>query len=152
MEDETPPEDFKDCPPDKFVEIEANETQTTVDWSLPTITFDNFEKHGVVPTAEEQSIPPKEPGQIFEVGSHVVSYSFKDSSDNELKGKECTFKVEVKQKAHPAETSKAEADAERSKWEAASTPLEDEFAEKTQAAVEKFDFSCKRYREYREDS
>jgi len=72
-----------------------------VSWSLPTITYDNCEDHGIVPPAKEQSIPPKEPGQIFEVGSHVVSYALADSSDNVLLDKECTFKVEVKQKAHP---------------------------------------------------
>jgi hypothetical protein len=101
LTDITPPEDFVNCPEDIFVEIEANETQTAVYWSLPTITFDNCEDHGVIPPAKEQSIPPKEPGQIFEVGSHVVSYALEDSSGNVLKDKECTFTVEVKQKAHP---------------------------------------------------
>lgn len=32
-----------------------------------------------------------------------MSYSFEDSSGNVLKDKECTFTVEVKQKAHPVE-------------------------------------------------
>jgi hypothetical protein len=100
LTDSTPPEDFQDCPEDIFVEIDAHENQTTVFWELPTITYDNCEDHGVIPPAKEQSIPPKEPGQIFEVGSHVVSYALEDSSGNVLKDKECSFTVEVKQKAH----------------------------------------------------
>ena len=46
-------------------------------------------------------------GAELQVGSHVVSYSFEDSSGNVLKDKECTFTVEVKQRAHPVNITSA---------------------------------------------
>jgi len=101
LSDITPPYDYAGCPEDIYVEIDAHETNTTVDWTPPTISGDNCEAHGTVPDAMEQSDPPKVPGQTFPVGSHVVNYAVEDAFGNVLEDEECTFIVEVKQKAHP---------------------------------------------------
>jgi len=101
LSDITPPYDFAGCPEDIYIEIDAHLNSTTVDWTLPTISGDNCEGHGTVPDAMEQSDPPKYPGMKFDVGSHVVNYAVEDAFANVLEDSECSFTVEVKQKAHP---------------------------------------------------
>jgi len=101
VSDVTPPYDYKGCPEDIYVEIDAHLNSSTVTWDLPTISGDNCEKFGTVPEAMEQSDPPKYPGMTFPVGSHVVNYAVEDAFGNVLDDEECTFVVEVKQKAHP---------------------------------------------------
>lgn len=99
--DVTPPYDFALCPDDIYVEIDAHHTNATVDWTPPTISGDNCEAHGTVPDAMEQSDPQKYPGMTLPVGSHVVNYAVEDAFGNVLEDAECSFTVEVKQKAHP---------------------------------------------------
>jgi len=101
LSDITPPYDYAGCPEDIYVEIDAHLNSTTVDWTPPTISGDNCEAHGTVPDAMEQSDPPKFPGMSFPVGAHVVNYAVEDAFGNVLEDEECTFTVEVKQKAHP---------------------------------------------------
>jgi len=103
LSDISPPYDYAGCPEDIYVEIDAHLNSTTVDWTAPTISGDNCEAHGTVPDAMEQSDPPKFPGMTFPVGSHVVNYAVEDAFGNVLEDEECTFIVEVKQKAHPVD-------------------------------------------------
>jgi len=101
LSDITPPYDYTGCPEDIYVEIDAHLNSTEVTWTPPTISGDNCEEHGTVPDAMEQSDPQKYPGMTFDVGSHVVNYAVEDAFGNVLEDAECSFKVEVKQKAHP---------------------------------------------------
>lgn len=101
ISDITPPYDYEMCPDDIYIEIEAHENETVVEWTLPTIMGDNCEGFGELPDAMEQSDPPKYPGMIMPVGSHVVNYAVADASGNVLEDAECSFTVEIKQKAHP---------------------------------------------------
>jgi hypothetical protein len=98
--DETPPYNFTGCPagPINMV-IEAHETETTVDWTPPTVSGDNCGNEGMA-YVEEQSSPKKTPGMILPVGSHVVSYAFKDMYHNPM-DEECRFEIHIVQKAHP---------------------------------------------------
>jgi hypothetical protein len=101
LSDITPPYDYAGCPEDIYVEIDAHLNETTVTWTPPAISGDNCMEHGTVPDAMEQSDPQKYPGMTFPVGSHVVNYAVEDAFGNVLEDQECTFTVEVKQKAHP---------------------------------------------------
>jgi hypothetical protein len=103
LSDISPPYDYAQCPEDIYVEIDAHLNSTTVDWTPPTISGDNCEAHGTAPEAMEQSDPLKHPGMSFPVGSHVVNYAVEDAFGNVLEDEECTFVVEVKQKAHPVD-------------------------------------------------
>jgi hypothetical protein len=102
VSDNTGPYGMKNCPESQLVIIEPHETEAhNITWDLPEITGDNCEAFGTVPDAEEQSNPPKYPGMTMPVGSHPVNYALFDSSRNVLEDEECSFTVEVKQKAHP---------------------------------------------------
>jgi hypothetical protein len=103
LTDITPPYDYAGCPDDIYVEIDAHLNSTEITWTPPTISGDNCDAHGTVPDAMEQSDPPKYPGMTFPVGSHVVNYAVEDAFGNVLEDEECTFTVEVKQKAHPVD-------------------------------------------------
>jgi hypothetical protein len=101
ISDITPPYDYSGCPASIYEEIDAHENETIVTWTPPTISGDNCEGHGTVPDAMEQSDPQKYPGMTLPVGSHVVNYAVEDAFGNVLEDAECSFTVEVKQKAHP---------------------------------------------------
>jgi hypothetical protein len=102
VSDNTGPYGMKDCPKSQLVIIDPHETEAhNVTWELPEITGDNCEDFGTIPEAEEQSKPPKSPGMTMPVGSHAVNYALFDSSRNVLEDEECSFTVEVKQRAHP---------------------------------------------------
>jgi len=104
VSDNTPPYGMKNCPEDKLVLIDPHETEAhNITWELPEITGDNCEAFGTIPDAEEQSNPPKYPGMTMPVGSHSVNYALFDASRNVLENEECSFTVEVKQRAHPVE-------------------------------------------------
>ena len=103
LSDITPPYDYSGCPEDMYVEIDAHLNETTVTWIPPTISGDNCEAHGTVPDAMEQSDPLKYPGMTLPVGSHVVNYAVADAFGNVLEDEECSFTIEVKQKAHPVD-------------------------------------------------
>lgn len=98
--DKAGPYNITGCPADQFVEIDAHEEGSFVDWLPPTVTGDNCDKYLTPPDAIEMSAPQKEPGMWMEVGSHTVTYSLVDASNNPYKS-ECIFEVEVMQKAHP---------------------------------------------------
>jgi len=101
LSDISPPYGYALCPESIYEEIDAHSNATTVTWTPPTISGDNCEAFGTVPEAMEQSDPQKYPGMTFPVGSNVVNYAVEDAFGNVLEDDECTFTVEVKQKAHP---------------------------------------------------
>jgi len=100
LKDSTPPYNFTGCPANQFVEIDAHETETHVDWIPPIVTGDNCEKYGTLPEAIEMSEPQKYPNMTLPVGSHMVRYSLEDASGN-VYPEECIFEIEIMQKAHP---------------------------------------------------
>jgi hypothetical protein len=106
VSDKTPPYGIENCPggADRkiLVVVDAHETEAqNVTWTPPTATGDNCEAFGELPAAEEQSKPPKYPGMTLPVGSHPVNYAIMDASDNVIEDEECSFTIEVKQRAHP---------------------------------------------------
>merc|ERR1719389_491046 len=107
VSDKTPPYGIKNCTAETIlVIIDPHEEEAhNITWELPEITGDNCEDFGTVPEPEEQSNPPKYPGMTMPVGSHSVNYALFDASRNVLENEECSFTVEVKQRAHPVELS-----------------------------------------------
>ena len=73
----------KDCPHDVHVRLNSLEPYTTAQWIEPTFT-DNMAVTHVIKT--------KEPGSLFAIGEHIVSYTASDASGNTAR---CQFTVNV---------------------------------------------------------
>jgi len=106
LKDETVPTEIQDCPKDIFVEIGANETEGKANWTMPKIAKDNCINYGTLPLAAASNgltpaaDTPTQQTATFPVGAHPIHYKLEDSFGNTYP-EECTFTVEVKQKAHP---------------------------------------------------
>jgi len=106
LKDETTPSEIQDCPTDIFVEIGANETEGSTNWTMPKIAKDNCLSYGELPlaTASNGLAPaaatPTVQTATLPVGAHPIHYKLDDSFGNTYP-EECSFTVEVKQKAHP---------------------------------------------------
>jgi hypothetical protein len=119
LHDEEPPRDVSACPADmtgdREVLIDPSETETTVSWDVPNVTFDNCQHHEPPPAptcvvdqlvdgVDRQSGQYGEtchPGMTLHVGVHLVVYSFTDGYGNPPGGLECEFRIHIVQREHP---------------------------------------------------
>lgn len=84
VSDETPPEIF-DCPEDVVKTKDRNDDDFKVTWTRP-MALDNSGENDLL---QSENRPP---GSVFDTGSTVVAYTFRDSSGNDAV---CRFTVIV---------------------------------------------------------
>jgi hypothetical protein len=117
--DAEPPSGVSACPADmtgdREVLIDPNETEAVVYWEPPNVTFDNCQHHKPPPDptcvvdkvvdgsdrVSGQYAEVCHPGMTLHLGSHVVIYSFEDAYGNPPGGRECEFRIHIKQREHP---------------------------------------------------